>query len=461
MKTTFIGGGAHRLVLTLRAALEYPEVFAEGEIYLHDLNVPRAEAVGRILRQTPEYRRNPVTIRWGDSLPEALEGASVVSVILMAGSLLSYERGSAESFRHGFWGASDNVSPNGALLAAKGAPILRKIASEMERLCPDAWLLDFANPAGVLSGMINRHTKIKALGVCAGFTNYQWDLTRIFGRNEWGADFEVRAAGINHLSLILDGTRRGRDLFSELDRLFDRDWKLPVFDPPLPPITNRALEKLVRFYCELGILIYSTELDGMIHLFYDEEVQRASSNIPSEDEISALVEKQLRQRQEKNAWFEAHADRELDDAFWNQQKGRTVFSKNRDDIFVRILKGISGLEPVDIVTSRLNEGAIAGFSDDLAVEYSQRLYRNTIRPAGRFVLPPVVHGLIHSLAVHQTLLGDACYAEDPRLLAHALLAYPMKSHSSQARSLYRSLITINEDELPASLRQIDPSLQER
>lgn len=460
MKTTFIGGGAHRLVPTLRSALEYPEIFAEGEIYLHDLNISRAEAVGRILRKTPEYRRNPVTIRWGDSLGEALEGASVVSVILMAGSLLSYERGNAESLRHGFWG-SDNVSPNGAVLAAKGAPILRKIAWEMERLCPDAWLLDFANPVGVLSGMINRHTRIKALGVCAGFTNYQWDLARIFGRNEWSADFEVRAAGVNHLSLILDGTRRGCDLFSELDRLLDKGWKLPVFDPPLPPITNRALEKLVRFYREMSILIYSTELDGMLHLFYDEEVQRASANIPSENEIPALVEEQLRKRQEKNTWFEAHVDRELNDVFWDQQKAGTVFSKNRDDIFVRILKGISGLEPVDIVTSRLNEGAIAGFSDDLAVEYSQRLYRNTIRPAGRFALPPVVHGLIHSLAVHQTLLGDACYAEDPRLLAHALLAYPVKSHSSQARSLYRSLITINEDELPASLRQIHSSLHER
>ncbi len=457
MKATFIGGGAHRLLPTLRATLEHPEILNRGEIFLHDLNVPRAEAMGKILQKTPEYRKNPVTIRWGDSLPKALDGADAVSVILMAGSLLSYERANAESLRHGFWG-SDNVSPSGAFLAAKGAPILKKIVAEMERLCPDAWLLDFVNPAGVLSGMLNRHTKIKTLGVCAGFTNYQWDLARIFGKNEWSSDFEIRAAGVNHLSLILDGTRNGRDLFTELDQLLENGWEVPAFDPPIPQITIRGLQKLVQIYRDLGILIFSTELDGMAHLFYEEEVLRSADNIPSDKEIVALVEKQHLKRQEQNEKFEHHVNQELDDAFWHNQGPLSSFSKYKDNIFSRLLKGISGMAPVEIVASRLNEGAIAGFADDLAVEYSQRLYKDKTTPTGRFVIPPVAEGLIHSLAVHQTLLGDACFAEDPRLFAHALLAYPIKTYSADAKSLYRTLIGIHRDELPIALREIHSSL---
>lgn len=458
MKATFIGGGAHRLVPTLRAVLDYPEIFVDGEIHLHDIDVSRAEAVGRILRKCPEYRRNPVPIRWGDSLPEALDGASAVGVILMAGTLLSYERGNAESLRHGFWG-SDNVSPNGAFLALKGAPILKNIASEMERLCPEAWLLNFANPVAVLSGMLNRHTKIKTLGICAGFTNFQWDLARIFGRNEWrGGDFKVRAAGVNHLSLILDGTHKGRDLFSELDRLVKSGWEMPTFDPPLPELTHAGINRLMQLYRELGILIYSTELDGMLHFFYDEEVRRVSGNIASDPEIQIQVAERMRERRQLNERFASHADRDLDDAFWNGQGHHSSFAKSKDDIFLRILKGVSGLEPADIVTSRLNEGAIAGFADDLVVEYSQRLYKNHITAAGRFTLPPVARGLLHGLAVHQTLLADACHTEDPRLLAHALLAYPIKSFSAKGKELYRSLIAIHGDELPEPLREPHCSL---
>lgn len=386
----------------------------------------------------------------------------MVGVILMAGTALSLALGDAASLRHGMFG-SDNLSPNGALLAVKGAPILLDIAHQMERLCPDAWLTIFANPVAVLSGLVNRYTKIKALGVCQGFTNHQWDLARLLGRDEQDEDFRVTAAGVNHLSFIIDGTFRGKELFSQLDRALVADWKPTTFGAGYPSNVvadmTKGLEKLVQIYRELGVMIFSTEKDGMMHLYYDEEVARLAEHIPTVNEVHELVAEQGRERRKANEEFSAYANADLDDNFWNCQEQTSALANCKDDVFIRIMRGVSKMAPVEIVTSRLNEGAIEGIGNDVVVEYSQCLFGNSIRSAGRFKIPGVVHGLVSSLANHQTMLAEACFADDPKMLALALLAYPIHPFSSQSKALYRELIAINRSEISASLGRTDEFLR--
>lgn len=408
MKTVFLGGGSHRLVSILRGALHDPGIFGGGEIFLYDPNLQRAEAVGRILRQSPEFRKSDTKINWGASLEEALPGASAVTVTLAAGTPFNREWSDEICWHHGFMG-SDNVSPSGSIFGVLGAPILIDLARKMERYCPDAWILDFANPVAVLAGMVSRHTKIKALGICGGFMNHFADIGRIFGKDESRADVDVHAAGINHLSFIVDGTIGGRDLFEQIDRQLAGGWKMPPLDPAWSEGTRssitRSVTNLVRFYRELGVLIFSTEGDGMAHLAYEEFFEQDKRN-NSRAEIERRVEEISKKRGQANADFEAKAAATLDDAFWAAQGNRGTYGRLEDDIFIRCLRGIAGVEKVKLVASYPNHGAIEGFTDGAVVEYSQILYKQTIRPAGRYKIPGIVQGLIGGLSNHQTLLGD-------------------------------------------------------
>ena len=458
MKAVFVGGGSHRLIPILRGALAAPGLFDGGEICLVDLNLQRAEAVGRILQKTPEYAQAGCRITWTSSLETALPGADAVSVILMAGSPESFALGHVASRKHGF-SSSDNISPNGALLGVKGAPILLKIARQMEKHCPQAWLLNFANPIAVLVAMVSRHTKIKALGLCQGFTNHQWDLNRILcGKDAPDTGFAVEAAGVNHLSFIVKGTYRGRNLFPLLDRALEKK-KLNiafrgVWSKKRKQQLQHSVDTILRAYRELGVVIFSTEPDGMLHLNYDEEFQAKKGELPA-TRIQALadVRQQKLKRQKADLAFNAHVDRDLPASFWKQQTAEFgPFGRDERDVFVRALRAIGGMEEAPIATSRLNEGAIEGLPDDVAVEYSQILFKNNIRAAGRYRVPWTVHGLISGLAIHQTLLADACALEDPKLLAHALLAYPVRAYSKDAKALYRDLIRINQDQIAAPLR---------
>jgi 6-phospho-beta-glucosidase len=457
MKTVFFGGGSHRLVSIIRGALAQPGIFDNGgEIFLYDPNVQRAEAVGRIVLQCPEYKKSQTKIAWGASLDEALPGASAVTVTLSAPKPKNGSWSDELCRQHGFMG-SDNVSPDGSMFGVIGAPILLNLARKMEQHCPDAWILDFANPVAVLAGMINRHTKIKALGVCGGFTNHLSDIGRIFGKDEARNDVDVDAAGINHLSFIVRGTIGGRDIFEEIDKILAKDWKMPQLHPKWGSGDGikQSVTNLVRFYRELGVLIFSTEGDGMYHLAYEEFMKRdmAGWKPQTRAEVDAHVDAGMKKRMEENAAFEAHAKQDLDATFWAAQKDGSIFERSPDDIFLRTLRAIAGVERMKIVSSYLNNGAIEGFPDGNVVEYSQFLYKNTICSAGRYKVPGVVYGLVSALSNHQTMLGDACATEDPKLLAEALLAYPARSYSKDARSLYREMIEVNKEQIATPLHR--------
>jgi 6-phospho-beta-glucosidase len=462
MKAVFIGGGSHRILGIVRAALAEPGIFDGGEINLYDLDTTRSEAMGRMIQRTPEYARSRCKISWGTTLPEALDGADIVSVILMAGSDQTFQLGAECCYRHGFI-PSDNVSPNGAFLAIKGAPILMNIAREMSRYCPNAWLINFANPIAVLSGMINNHTKIRCLGVCAGYTNHQWDLARILGKDEQRGDFDVDTAGVNHLSYILKGTVAGDDLFATLDRRLKSDWKMPrlhsTWPAPMRASIRGAIKALIRHYRQLGVMVFSTEGDGMMHLDFDrtlkQHLRQFKPSTPSQ------FRRQLRQRRaarsRSDRVFRAHLSKNLADDFWNtgwKTPGLEWAQRQDRDVFVEVFRGLSGARKVKVAATLPNRGAVAGFDDRTVLEYSVRIDKGTVRPSGRFRIPAAVREITHDLADHQTALADALATNDPRKLAGALLAYPIQPFSSAARSMNRELALINRDEIPSALRAV-------
>ena len=458
MKAVFVGGGAHRLLGIIRGAMADGKTFENGEINLYDLNKHRAGVMGRMLMKTPEFAKIDCKITWGTSLARALDGADAVSAILMAGSREAFQLGNQVHLKHGYL-SSDSVSPNGAFLAIKGKPILFNIAKKMEKHCPNAWLFDFANPVAVLSAAVNNHTKIRCLGVCSGFDNHQWDLTRLMGRDEQCHDYAVEAAGINHMAFILKGSLHGQNLFELIESHINRpDWKPPKLNPWWSAVARKnmrlGLRKMVQIYNELGVLIFSGEFDGVRHLYYDEALEQAEKEHKpqSKAQIEAGIRADVQRRDDLDRAFESHLAPDLDDEFWADHWRRDLRFRRADDhIFVRLLRGVAGVKKAEIATSRPSEGAVEGIKDRTVLEYSQVLLRDGIEPAGRYCIPDSVHGMVDSLATHQTLLGDAIATEDPHLLVQALLSYPVRPYSKSLRALCKELLSINEAEMPRKL----------
>ena len=460
MKITIIGGGSHRLLAILLGAMSIPDVLDGGEISLYDLNVVRSEAVGRLLLKTPEQARGGCRVTWGATLEESLQGADVVGVIMPASAPKAFALSDEACARHGFI-SSDNISPTGALCAVNVAPILMKIARTMEKVCPNAWLLDFVNPVAVISGMVNNHTSIRALGVCAGFTNHLWDLPRIIeGTDAMSDKLVVESAGVNHIGYIMNGSWDGENLFDVLNRVTGPDWRPPTLQPwrnesSAKNVMN-SVSRLVRIWRELGVMVFSSEPDGMDHLQYAEAVEllRQRCNAQSATGLDAALAQRAAAVAEGNRTFEAWVDQDLDAKFWAEHwREDQRFGCDKEDIFVRIFAALAGVKEAKIATSRLNNGAIKGIKDRHVVEYTQYMLGNEIRPAGVYEIPDIVQGLTSGLAAHQTMLGDALAVEDPELLAKALISYPVQPYSAASRSLFKELLALHDDRITPALKR--------
>ncbi|MCF7849510.1 MAG: hypothetical protein K9M45_11730 [Kiritimatiellales bacterium] len=456
MKIVLFGGGSHRYLSIARSIMAVPGLMENGEINLYDLAVDRAAAVGRLVLKSPEFKSTNCQITWGTTLDEALEDADIVFVVLMAGSHKNFEQLKDACACHRFMG-SDQLSPSGAILALKGGPILMKLARRMEKICPDALLADFANPVAVLSAAINNHTKISCLGVCAGYTNHQWDLPRmLFGKDEQWTDFDIRCAGVNHMSFILPGsTWRGQDLYDIAAERVTENWAMPVLSRrwnefSVKNITN-SVTTLVKLYRKYGYLVFSTEGDGLAHLDIEANYLAGLEDAKprTETELEASDQNFRADRAEADCRFQSWLEADLDKDTWNTERPDALYLLRADqDIMVKIARAIGGKEELCIATSFPNRNAVIGFKDRTVLEYSQILGRDGIRPAGTFELPDVFHGLVSSLATHQTLLGDAIATQDPRVLFEALYAYPVKQDTAESKALWQDLLEIAAPEIP-------------
>jgi len=343
------------------------------------------------------------------------------------------------------------------MLALKGGPILMDLAARMERLCPQAWLIDFANPVAVLSAAVNNHTKIRCLGVCEGYANHQWDLTRLlYGKDEQWNDYEIRCAGVNHLSFILPGSSHcGRDLYELASERMNSTWTLPMLSDRWSEGNKdniaRSLIILSRLYHKFGALVFSSEGDGLAHLDMENLYQPVIETIePSADEMQRADAQGVAQRQDADAKFGAWLDGPLEAAVWRGETPETaIFRRVDEDVMVKIARALGGEEELAIATSFPNRGAVRGFKERTVLEYSQILGPQGLRAAGEMEVPDVFQGLIGALATHQTLLGDAIATCDPRILFEALYNYPVKQDSAASKGLWRDLIAVAGDTIPA------------
>ena len=451
MNVVFVGGGSYRTLPIVRGAMAEKAVLRNGKIWLVDLNLGRAETVGRLIMRTPEFVGSGCHVQWTRNLDRALPGADMVSISFPVGSSLVCRLSEQACRRHGFHG-SDQLSLSGAFRSLTGGAIILDIAKRMEKHCPGAWLVDHANPVAVYSGLVNNHTRIKALGLCASCFHPRWDLTRLlYEKDEYRDEYQYASAGVNHMSFLLRCEHKGRDVYELLDEKYgDGPWK-----PHLPAVRlgNRAMllfsyDLLRKMRKRFGIMGCSNEIEGPLHLFPDEFPNLLGGKPVPAAELKRQSAKGVAARRTADLEFRSYLDRELDSGFWARSwVENPQFGANDSDTTTVVLKALGSGKKQWLAASLPNRGAVKGFKDRTVLEYSFTMDKRGVHPDPGLEVPDCYHGLITSLATHQTLLGDAIATRDPKILSDALFAYPHHQSVKEARALWKELLGIHAGEI--------------
>ncbi|MGW2236751.1 6-phospho-beta-glucosidase [Streptomyces sp. NPDC001759] len=213
MKLTILGGGGFRVPLVYGALLGDRGEGRVSEVVLHDLDAGRLSAVTRVLAEQAARVADAPTVTATTDLDEALRGADFVFSAIRVGGLQGRADDERVALAEGVLG-QETVGAGGIAYGLRTVPVAVEIARRVARLAPDAWVINFTNPAGLVTEAMSRHLGDRVIGICDSPVGLGRRIARVLGANPKEAWIDY--VGLNHLGWVRGLHVAGRD---ELPRL--------------------------------------------------------------------------------------------------------------------------------------------------------------------------------------------------------------------------------------------------
>lgn len=223
MKLTILGGGGFRVPLVFKALIADEAPGRVTELRLYDTDATRLEAIRAVLDELAEAAEQPPALISTTDLGEALEGTDFIFSAIRVGGTGGRALDEQIALSHGVIG-QETVGAGGISYALRGIPAVLDIIQAVQQHAPEAYFINFTNPAGVITEVLQRHLGERVIGICdspVGLARRIIDVLR--GAGLVAADvpnisagserIKLKYAGLNHLgwltALYVDGVSRG------------------------------------------------------------------------------------------------------------------------------------------------------------------------------------------------------------------------------------------------------------
>ncbi|WP_020616521.1 6-phospho-beta-glucosidase [Paenibacillus daejeonensis] len=206
LKIAIIGAGSTYTPELMEGIIKRKDALPLQELALMDIDQEKLAVVGGLCERMVEAAGMNCRIVKTDQLDDALRGADFVLGQIRVGKLPARVLDEQIPLKYGMIG-QETCGIGGFFKAMRTIPVMLDIAKRMEELCPDAWLINFSNPAGILTEAILNHTPIKMLGLC----NVPYNMFKSICETLSLPDAELTYVGLNHLSWITAIEHNGED----------------------------------------------------------------------------------------------------------------------------------------------------------------------------------------------------------------------------------------------------------
>ena len=306
------------------------------------------------------------------------------------------------------------------------------IAKRVERLAPDAWIINFTNPAGIVTEAVSRHSNAKIIGLCnvpvtmhhmiADMLKLPYD------------DVSLRFAGLNHMVWVHQVLAAGRDATDEVIEMLCDGEQLSMNNIkaiPWPPELLRALRAIP---CPYHRYFWQTRT------MLEDELADADSKGTRAEQVMK-VEASL---------FKLYADPNLDKKPEElSQRGGSFYS----EVAVQLINALHNNLGIEMVVNTANNGAIQGLPDDAVIETNCLIDALGAHPLAFGKLPPLMNGLTQQVKDFERLTIDAAVYGDKQKALLALVANPLVADVNLASALVDEVLTINKAWLPQFSQQ--------
>ncbi len=419
MKLTVVGGGSTYTPELIDGFARLRDTLPLTELVLVDPDAGRLELVGGLARRIFARQGHPGTITTTGDLDAGVEGADAVLLQLRVGGQAARQRDESWPLECGCVG-QETTGAGGLAKALRTVPVVLDIAERVRRTNPDAWIIDFTNPVGIVTRALLQAGH-KAVGLCNVAIGFQRKFARLL--DVAPAEVHLGHVGLNHLSwetFVRLGGPAGEDV---LPRLLTDHGDAIAADLHLPrPLLDR-LGVVPSYY---------------LRYFYAHDVVVDELRTgPSRAEKVAAMEREL---------LELYADPALDEKpELLSQRGGAFYSEAAVDLAAALLG--RGGSPLQVVNAR-NDGTLPFLPDDAVVEVQAEVGPEGARPLAVPALDPLYAGLVQHVTAYEDLALRAALEGGRDRVFAALLAHPLIGQYDQAETLTDLLLSHNQEHLP-------------
>jgi len=425
-----IGGGSLGWTPRLVTDLMLERAIPSGEIRLTDLNSEALELMGRVCQRIRAEHEGALSVRTTASLEEALDGADFVIVTISTGGFQTMRHDLEIPERYQcFQTVGDTVGPGGLSRALRNIPVFAGFARKMERLCPEAWMLNVSNPLTALTRTVEKVSAIRAFGVCHGVGEAVADYARLIGAE---GPVSFRVAGIDHCSWLLDFRVGDTDVLAEIRARLHDGWRFDA-DERTQKLVARY-NPCLKLYQALGYLpaIQGRHIVEFFPYFLSDLAQV---------ERYGLRRTPVAEREEgkDKAWVRARAQ-----ATGEEDIPR---SQSKEVVAPVVRATLTGQQVTDTLNMR-NEGQISNLPRDAVVETLVMVDGVGAHPLTAGPLPPEVLAVVEPHVLRQELTVEAGLAGDRQKALAVLASDPLVQDLDSAKPMLDELLEANRDYLP-------------
>jgi len=413
MKICVVGGGSTYTPELAEGFIEHHVELGLSCLSLTDINEHRLGIVGRLIRRMFSKAGLAVQVEMTTDRRRALEGADFVVAQIRVGGLKARELDERIPMRYGIIG-QETTGPGGFAKALRTIPVMLDIASDIGQVAPEAWLINFTNPSGLVTEALNLHGDVHTIGLCNGPIN---TIRRIAGLLQAApSDISLDYVGLNHLAWVRGVACRGRDVTAEvLEKALDQGDR--TYGGSYPVFLREAIEVLGMI--PSGYLRYYYSHDDVL-----EKAKRATQTRAVE---VMRIDEQL---------MEMYSDPDLKEKpDLLAQRGGALYSKAAVSLISAIARDKGEVHIVNVP----NHGTFPELSYEDVVEVPCVVGASGPRPLAGVDLPVVVRGLIQAVKAYEVLTVRAAVTGNETYAVQALLAHPLVGQIEIARELWREI----------------------
>ena len=415
MKLTVIGGGSTYTPELVDGLVRMQGLLPVEELTLLDIDEERLAILGGMTRRMLTRGAHPARLTVTTRLDEAVEGADAVLVQLRVGGQAVRIVDESVPVACGCVG-QETTGYGGLAKALRTVPVVLEIAERVRELAPQAWIVDFTNPVGIVTKALLDEGH-RAVGLCSAAMVFQRHFAKVL---EVAPErVELDHVGLNHLTWELGVRVDGDDVLPQLvGEHVDR----------VAPATGLPSD-LVR---RLGVVP-----SYYLHYFYEhDQVVEHQRHHQSRAEEVAEIERRL---------LALYADDNVaEKPELLSRRGGAYYS----EAAVELLASLFGRNPHrrHVVNLR-NRGTLPFLADDAVVEVPAQIEADGVTALPMPQLDPVERGLVAHVSAYEELALDAALRGGRERVFRALLAHPLVGQVDVAEKLSDRLIDANREYL--------------